>query len=89
MANSANAVSAAEFEQIRQWLVQNRDQIPEPIGLILDNLLSSYDKLVKNKKNQKEILFHLRQAMGLIPKSEKGSSEKKCPGIRGEAAGRL
>ena len=77
MAVSVETVSAKDFIQIKDWFDQNRDQLPKPIDQILNNLIKSYSQLVENKRDQKEILFHLRQAMGLIPKTEKGSLEKK------------
>ncbi len=77
MAKSVEAVSEKDFEFIENWFNQNKSAFPDSVNQILANLLNNYNCLVRNKKDQKDILLQLRLAMGLLPKSEKGQTDHK------------
>ena len=66
-----------ELSQIKSWLDEEQDQIPEPVASHLQRLLKVYISLSQSSKKAKQTLMLLRQAMGLVPKSEKGGSKSK------------
>ena len=72
------AITTDEFKTINNWLLSQTGSLPKEIGDILGRLSKNYwDVLTVNKQKQSSTLLELRLAMGIIDKSEKGSSEKK------------
>jgi hypothetical protein len=57
------------------WLNANKAQVPEKIADLLRRVLLVYGEFAKGKARAKQTLMMLRQAMGILPKSEKGTSE--------------
>ena len=64
-----------ELGQIKSWLDEEQNQVPEPVASHLQRLLKVYLNLSQSSKKAKQTLMLLRQAMGLVPKSEKGGSK--------------
>jgi hypothetical protein len=66
-----HSVSEIEFQQGLDWLKTLSSDQPPQSALI--KILENYLVLLKQNKNSLENLKLLRQEMGFIPKSEKGS----------------
>ena len=69
----ANALTQAEFEELRTWSETNGGAWPEQIQASLQRLFAVYQSLAHDKKKAADVLKTLRMAMGLEPKSERGS----------------
>jgi hypothetical protein len=69
-------LSSQEFVELQAWTQENYEVFPGEMGDIQQRLLSNYYSLLKEKSQSLQNLKLLRQAMGLIPKSEKGNQEK-------------
>jgi hypothetical protein len=67
------AVTEAEFDQVKAWLASQPVGLPEPLRLVIERLLLQYLWLLKSAARAKETLRTLRVAMGFIPKSERGA----------------
>ena len=68
--------SRDEIDTAQSWLQANKSNIPEAIFLTLTRLLFVYSSLCQSVKKAKHTLTRLREAMGIIPKSERGKSDK-------------
>lgn len=68
-------INKSDLEEIKSWLSASQGQLPESVGKNLEKLLRVYAELAKGSAKAKQVLLMLRQAMGILPKSEKGSSE--------------
>ena len=64
-----------EIKDIIAW-IENSPNVPENIITNIKKVLSVYDNLSKGSARAKQTLIALRKAMGILPKSEKGSSDK-------------
>ena len=71
-----DALLRSEFDHLRSWSLKNAAIFPEEIRKTQERLLTSYHDLLENRAKSLQNLKLLRQAMGFIPKSEKGSQEK-------------
>jgi len=71
-----DALSRNEFEHLQSWSMENYAVFPEEIREFQKRLLITYHDLLKNRAQSLQNLKLLRQAMGFIPKSEKGNQEK-------------
>lgn len=71
-----SAPTADEFQQVKQW-VDSQPNVPENILVGLKKILVVYGSLLKGVGKAKQVLHTLRQAMGIVPKSEKGSQEEQ------------
>lgn len=67
------AISKKEFEQINIWLEKSKQEIPINIYDLLIKLVSVYASMICGLGRAKHTLLELRRAMGILPKSEKGS----------------
>ena len=68
-------INKGDLEEIKAWLSASQGQMPESISNNLKKMLRIYAELAKGSAKAKQVLLLLRQAMGILPKSEKGSSE--------------
>ncbi len=66
------APNKSEFDDVANWLKSN-PEIPENILSALLKILAVYSSMMKGMDKAKNTLQTLRQAMGIMPKSEKGS----------------
>lgn len=66
------AVTQAEYEQVKSWLASKPAGLPEALRLILERLLNQYLWLLRGATRARDTLQMLRIAMGFIPKSERG-----------------
>lgn len=71
-----DALSRLEFENLKSWSLIHSGLFPEEIRKSQDRLLISYQSLLENRSKSLQNLKLLRQAMGFVPKSEKGNQEK-------------
>lgn len=69
-------LSLEEFVALETWTNENLAVFPGNIGPIQKQFLSTYRDLLKDKKQSLRNLKLLREAMGFLPKSERGSQEK-------------
>lgn len=68
-----------ELKQIGKWFEENKALVPQPIGAMIVRLLACYMSLSQSKAKAKQVLLRLREAMGILPKSERGKSDKPKP----------
>jgi hypothetical protein len=73
------APSSKEIDEVVEWL-NSEPNIPSNILLLLKRILSVYGSLLKGAGKAKQVLHTLRQAMGILPKSEKGSQDQLVSG---------
>ena len=67
------AVTEAEFTQLKAWLDTHPSGLPESLRAVIERLLVQYLWLLKSAARAKETLRTLRVAMGFILKSERGA----------------
>lgn len=79
----STVLTQKEFTELETWLSSHKEEMPASIGAIISRMMALYLVLAKAQAKSKDILSQLRMAMGLIPKSEKGSqlSEKHSGGV--------
>ncbi len=65
-----------ELKEIAKWYEANKASVPERIGGIIARLLACYLSLSQSKAKAAQVLTRLREAMGILPKSERGKSDK-------------
>ena len=68
----AEALTQAEFSELRAWSAANQPAWPENIQSLVDRMLALYQGLSQDKKNAADVLATLRRAMGILPSSESG-----------------
>lgn len=72
-----SALTVEELDRLKVWVHQNKTTSNRGIALLMERLIHVYFGLLKKSgRGSLETLKLLRQAMGLIPKSERGSQEK-------------
>ena len=70
------AVSKEEFKQLMTW-VSSSENVPLEIKAGLRRVFAVYSNLIQGASRAKRTLLTLRQAMGMIPKSERGRALKQ------------
>lgn len=70
------APSKDEIQQLQTWLRENKESIPQPIFNVLTRVLFFYAGLSQSAAKARKMLIRLREAMGILPKSERGKSDK-------------
>jgi hypothetical protein len=70
-----SAPTSDEIKDILTW-IESSPNAPDNILIKIKKVLSVYNNLTKGVARAKQTLTALRQAMGILPKSEKGSSDK-------------
>lgn len=63
-----------ELNEARKWLEANRNELPQAIFWTLLRMLAVYSAFAQSAAKAKQTLARLREAMGIKPKSERGSS---------------
>ena len=71
------ALSKNELGELSEWFEENEQTIPEVTRGHLRRLLAVYGNLVQGAARAKATLHTLRQAMGIVPRSERGGTEVK------------
>lgn len=69
------------FVEARKWLVKHPEVLPREVHLVAERVFQDYWDLLESKNKSLETLKRLREAMGILPKSEKGSQEKHSSAI--------
>ena len=75
MADEKTAPSKDEINEVRTWLEQNKASVPQSIFEILIRMLAVYAAFAQSASKAKATLRRLREAMGLLPKSDHGKSQ--------------
>lgn len=70
---STTAISKQDFLVTKKWFDQSSHGLPSEIAINLERILAVYDSLSMGAIRSKTTLAELRRAMGITPKSEKGS----------------
>ena len=65
-----------EIDEIKQILIDDPKSLTEENRTVILNVLNMLDELYNPKISQNKALDTLRKAMGILPKSERGSSDK-------------
>jgi hypothetical protein len=71
------APSKDEVKELKDWLEKNKSSLPPAIFETLASMLEIYLSLSQSSAKAKQMLTLLRQAMGILPKSERGRSDNK------------
>ena len=71
-----DALTRNEWLETKTWLEEHSSSLPPQVSRNLSRLFKSYLELLEAKNKSLEVLRRLREAMGFIPKSEKGSQAK-------------
>lgn len=81
--DGVTALSRDEMNELLSWVACATGVIPEGVRKNLVRLLAVYSNLVQGARRAKSTLFQLRQTMGFIPKSERGSQivAPRAPGV--------
>ena len=78
MKNQAvKALSQNELCAVAAWIENEKSALPEDIRSFLIRLLAIYGNLILGALRAKQTLARLREAMGISPKSERGSQKPK------------
>ena len=79
-----SAPTREELQNLKTWAGENRSVLPPPEGKTLGQVLDVYDELAQSKRKSQETLKRLREAMGILPKSERGKSDSALSNIEAE-----
>ena len=74
-------VTKGAFVEAKKWFVKHPEVLPPEVHQVTERVFKDYWDLLESKNNSLETLKRLREAMGILPKSEKGSQEKHGPAI--------
>ena len=74
-------VTRESFTNARSWILSHSQSLPKEVQQVTEMIYRDYWDLLESKKNSLETLKRLREAMGILPKSEKGSQEKHASAI--------
>lgn len=70
---NTTAISKQDFLVTKKWFDKSSNDLPSDIALNLEKIFAVYDSLSQGVVRSKTTLAELRRAMGITPKSEKGS----------------
>lgn len=78
MADTLEVLGTSELNQLKTWFKTSKssDAIRE-VAPLLDSIFKSYERLTKNKSQQKQFLSELNKTLGFIKSSEKGRYDQK------------
>lgn len=71
------APSQDEFGKVKEWFERSESEIPGEAREGLRKILAVYMSLVQGVSRSRATLHALRQAMGIVPKSERGGAKAK------------
>lgn len=69
---SVSVLTTQEFSNLTTWFSTNKSMFPDEISALFARILQVYLVLSTLPNRAKEILARLREAMGIVPKSERG-----------------
>lgn len=69
------APSRENLQNLHTWVIDHKEVFPQPIGSTLTQVLDVYGEFAKSAKKAQETLKRLREAMGILPKSERGKTD--------------
>jgi hypothetical protein len=67
-----SALSRIELDEVVGWFSREKEVIPEPIRAHLERMIVVYSNMGHGKGRANQTFIQLRQAMGFMPKSERG-----------------
>lgn len=77
-----SAVSKLEFNNLVLWLDADPLKVPSARDTFsLKRIIATYGALIESERRAKSTLFTLRQAMGIIQKSERGSTQNDAAAL--------
>lgn len=79
--NVFTAPDREDFELIAQWIETHGCELPQNVQQALTDMLSVFSNLIQGDERAKRTLTQLRLAMGILKKSEKGSSANHSTGV--------
>ncbi len=74
-----SAISREEFGDLAKWIESHGNELPEVICNQLKRVMAVYESLSLSVQRAKATLTSLRQAMGILPKSERGRGAGALP----------
>src|SRR5580700_6623202 len=69
------APSREDLQELSGWLSKNKSELPLRVGETMANVLNVLAGLAQSQAKSRETLKRLREAMGIVPKSERGKSD--------------
>src|SRR5579862_8694876 len=79
------ALSRQELDEVRGWISSAGDGVPENVRASVVRMIAVYASMGLGKKRADQTLIQLRQAMGIVPKSERGK-QASSPSVAAAAA---
>jgi hypothetical protein len=73
---NSTPLTKEELQDVKTWLEKNEKSLPEGVGKLIRRLLLVYFGFTEGTARAKKTLTLLRQAMGFVPKSERGVAEQ-------------
>ena len=69
-------INAEKVAELREWVLSEAKGLGDSQTALLLSMLEMVSTLLRNKTTQKQAVETLRQMMGILPKSERGKSDK-------------
>lgn len=69
------APSRDDIKELRDWLKANQESLPRAVSQTLKSMLELYLGMSQSSAKSKQMLARLREAMGIVPKSERGQTD--------------
>jgi hypothetical protein len=66
------ALSRQELDEVRGWISSAGDGVPQNVRVSVVRMIAVYASMGLGKKRADQALIQLRQAMGIVPRSERG-----------------
>jgi len=79
-----SAPTREELQNLKTWAGENKSVLPPPESKTLLQVLDVFNELSQSKKKAQETLKRLREAMGILPKSERGKSDSAPKDVEAE-----
>jgi hypothetical protein len=70
-----SAPSKDDIKELRNWLTTNKKALPVAVANTLESMLELYLGMSQSSAKSKQMLARLREAMGIVPKSERGKTD--------------
>lgn len=69
------APSRDDLKELRDWLKTNKESLPIAVSNTLESMLELYLGMSQSSAKSKQMLARLREAMGIVPRSERGQGD--------------
>ncbi len=70
-----SAPSKDDIKELKSWLSANKKDLPLAVANTLEGMLELYLGMSQSSAKSKQMLARLREAMGIVPRSERGKTD--------------